>query len=378
MIGATCRRGCGFLSLGSAPLLLLLATLPMADRASADPLPPSPAAVKSGARNASEYWDLTIETEAGYHITSRFLITNEGPGSRNAIAVGHVVAADGRSRRFRNGRLKKDWDLSPDGLRLDIGKSHLHLDDGRAHLLVEKNSVALNVSFPMNALRSVPREVSGTEDYRIDLLAIGADAGGTIRLKGMGAPLEVRGLASLTHTMSERRESSQVLRKIEMMGFGSDASLYLLDYTPADGEQTRWLAHLDRSCDPGTVPIGTCTPMLRSRSDFELVLEENPEVADSAGEQDSYWIPHGLSLVWATTLGQITLGEAFLRHDPLDDLPRALRFLASFTTAPRREWSAATFEVTIPPTSESAEIQFQGKGVGSIGYLNPLTRPRVR
>jgi monofunctional chorismate mutase len=61
-----------------------------------------------------------------------------------------------------------------------------------------------------------------------------------------------------------------------------------------------------------------------------------------------------------------------------DDLPAPMRFLARFTTSPRREWSIANIGVTIPANSGSTSHQFQGTGVGSISYLNPLTRSKVR
>lgn len=349
-----------------------------AGHSSADGVLPSPAAVAGDGSSASEYWDLTIETEDGHRILSRFVITNQGPGTQSGIAVGHIVAPDGRTLKFRNGRLQKRWNLSGDGLRIDIGSSRLTLRDGRSQLRITKSDVDLNLSFALNALRTVPGEVTGP-DYRIDLLALGADVRGTIRLEGMESALEVRGHATLSHTISPRKETDTALRRIEVMAKSPDSSIYFLDLLRADGSESHWLAQLTSGCDASEdVTSSTCTPQLRSTSDFDLIRESGDKNQKSSGKRKSYWIPNTLSFTGNTATGQIRLAARFLRHDPLEDLPGPIRFIARFSAAPRREWFASTLQVTIPPKSESTFIQFQGKGVGAISFLNPVTHSRVR
>lgn len=364
------REGAG-IALG----LLILAA---AAQSPADTYEPSPAAVLPGGKNASEYWDLTIETESGYRVLARFIITNEGPSSQNGIAVGHVVAPDGQTRKFNNGRLKKRWNLSEDGLEIDIGRSKLSLEDDRARLVISKSDVVLDLSFPLNARRTIPPDVSGSR-YRIDLLALGASTSGTIQLKGMTSAIDVRGHGWLTHTISPKKEAVVALRRIEVMGSSESAFLYLIDFLAKGGAKSHWLAYLERGCElDGKTPGSSCASDLSSTRAFELVLNSGSGSKKSRKKSKSYWIPNTLSLTGDAVQGRIQWGPKFLRHDPLDDLPGPIRFLASFSSAPRREWSESSIQVTIPAKSESTFIQFQGKGVGSISFLNPVTHPRVR
>ncbi|MFT5696204.1 MAG: hypothetical protein ACI9QQ_002184, partial [Myxococcota bacterium] len=57
------------------------------------------------------------------------------------------------------------------------------------------------------------------------------------------------------------------------------------------------------------------------------------------------------------------------------DLPGPIRWLAGLSTKPKRVWSEALFEVTIRSSSDTKPIQFQGQGVATASYLNPVTRP---
>ena len=73
--------------------------------------------------SASEYWDIVAHFDSNHHLFARFLITNEGPGDRTAIATWQLIDANGKRTEFRNGRRKQRWTLSPDGNRIEIGSS---------------------------------------------------------------------------------------------------------------------------------------------------------------------------------------------------------------------------------------------------------------
>ena len=61
--------------------------------------------------DAVEYWTLFIELESGHRISQRFLLTNAGPGERNALALGHVMRPDGTRQDYHNGRFEPRWTL---------------------------------------------------------------------------------------------------------------------------------------------------------------------------------------------------------------------------------------------------------------------------
>jgi hypothetical protein len=367
--------------------------------ASADGPPPhdhaSPAARQLGGGNASEYWDLSVELALNYKIMVRFLITNQGPGTRNGIAVGHVISPNGDITHFRNGRLSNRWTLSEDGLDLDIGKSHLDLHPPRYKLKVNKSDAKIRLSFAPNVLHRLPKKLT-KKDYRIDLLALGAATHGTIQLSAMTEPLPITGWATLTHTIAKRGETSLALRRIELISQRGEIPVYIADFLDPAGKRSSWLGYLEPGCEqaneavqatevepnPGT-PVQkslgssdpSCLRRVVERTVFDLSLGDAIQPRSKGGGKQPYWIPLTLTLKGKDVGGRVLLAERFLQHDPLDDLPGPIRFLAGLSTKPRRVWSVANFEVTIPPSLNSKPIQFQGHGVATVSFLNPVTRP---
>lgn len=367
--------------------------------ARADDPPPrglaSPAARQLSAGDASEYWDLTVELKEGYRVMVRFLITNQGPGKLNGIAVGHVISPQGKVTRFRNGRLRNRWTLSEDGLDLDIGKSQLDMHPPRYKLKVNKSDARIRLSFVPNVLYRLPKELA-TKDYRIDLLALGAPVRGTIQLEGMGEHLPVAGWASLTHTVSRHSETRIGLRRIELFSQRGEMPLYVVEFLDPAGRRTHWLGYLEPGCDaafslrgsiaskpnPGT-PVQKsqefsdepCLRRLIARTAFDLTPGDAIQPRSKRGGKNPYWIPRILELGGKDAGGRVQLGERFLQHEPLDDLPGPIRFFARLSTRPRRVWSPANFEVTIAPSLNSKPILFQGQGVATVSFLNPVTRP---
>ena len=360
--------------------------------------------------DASEYWDLNIELEQGYRVFARFLITNEGPGKQNGTAVGHVISPSGKTTQFRNGRLESGWELSQDGLDLDIGKSHLDLHAGMYKLKVNKSDAMIRLHFVPNALFTVPKTVTG-KNYRVDLLALGAATSGTIQVKGMATPVSLRGRTTATHTVSKTAETDVNIRRTEFvfqpleMAAQNESALYISSFLSPRGKRTRWLAALKPDCDqpfaaapanPTTkspagvnetatkAPNSQCVRRIEARSEFDLVPGHAKNTPSSRIGSKSYWIPPAFSLQERLQgkggEGAIKLGERILRHEPLDDLPRPIRFIAGLRTKPRRIWSTAEFDVRLPHSLNTNESQFkpnqfQGQGVATVSFLNPVPRP---
>jgi hypothetical protein len=325
----------------------------------------------------------------------RFLITNQGPGQLNGIAVGHVISPQGKVTRFRNGRLRSRWTLSEDGLDLDIGKSHLDLHPPRYKLKVNKPDARIKLSFAPNVLYRLPKKLT-TKDYRIDLLALGAPVRGTIQLEGMGEPLPIEGWASLTHTVARRSETRMGLRRTELFSQRGEIPLYIAEFLDPAGRRTRWLGYLVPGCDAAFSPRGSvasepnpgtpvqkspgfsdqpCLRRLIARTAFDLTPGDAIQPRSKRGGKHPYWIPRILELRGKDAGGRVQLAERFLQHEPLDDLPGPIRFFAGLSTRPRRVWSPAKFEVTLAPSLNSKPILFQGQGVATVSFLNPVTRP---
>ncbi len=350
--------------------VLLLATIAPADEL-------DPAARLPQGDSASEYWDIIAETDAGHRIVARFGITNFGPSRRNGVAVGHLIDPDGKTAKFRNGRMKRRWTLSSDRLKLDIGGSHLDLHAPRPRLEIDKSHLRFDVVFDLGSGAQVPAALTG-EDYRIDLLALGAPADITIFEGGRdGRPSAHRGRATLIHSEARKAEAEIVTRRSEMLLQREDLAIYLLEWLTPLGEEKSWLA-FETSKPIGALPVGLHTS---DRTGIEL--SDLTQDRDSDGSKNAYWIPRTIALESPQIRGSVQVGEAFLRHDPLTELPGPVRFLVGISMKPRRLWSDAGFAVTLRASSEPSPLPHQGKdarqirgqGVAAISFLNPPTPP---
>ncbi len=76
-----------------------------------------------GGGSASEHWDVVAHFDSNHLLFAQFLITNEGPGNRTAIATWQLIDPNGKRTKFDNGRRKKRWTLGPNGDSIRIGSS---------------------------------------------------------------------------------------------------------------------------------------------------------------------------------------------------------------------------------------------------------------
>ncbi len=331
---------------------------------------PDPRARLPKGGKAVEYWDLTTEFESGHHLFVRFAITNEGPGDQLGFATGELVGPDGKATHFRNGRQKSRWTLSSDGLRLDIGKSHLDLHGPRYRLEVVKSYVKIDISFAPRAGTRAPEGLL-PQGYVVDLLALASPTEGTIWLKGTSNGLKLQGRSAAVHTVVRKSETKLVQRRIELFSQARDAALYVADFAAPSGNRSRWIRAV-----AGT--SGSEQPeQLISETAFDIELGRDlfpPGKKGSKQTSRDYWVPGHLELRGSAASGQVTLTGELVQRDPLSDLPRLLRFLAGSSSKPRRVWSTANFAVTLQPGSGPTPLQFQSRGAAAINFTNPLTR----
>jgi len=100
--------------------LLLLTSLLVSTQSMADIARGNPAARLLSSESASEHWEFTARFDSGHYFFAEFLITNIGPGERNAAAIGYIIDPGGTPHRFTNGRRNGHWNLSPDHLSLHL------------------------------------------------------------------------------------------------------------------------------------------------------------------------------------------------------------------------------------------------------------------
>jgi len=188
-------------------LLSGIGLLLAADRSAVPGAAPSGAAHAmrlSVAPEATEYWELAARFDNGYRLFVRLGITNEGPGDRTAGALWYLVHPDGRVSEFRNGRAQSRWKLSPDHLRLDIASSSLDLHTPVRRLGIDSHTQGAKIDLWFPADEKPPRPATRPgAAFQIETVQIAAPIEGTIWVRGMAAPIAVRGTTFLIHGWSD-------------------------------------------------------------------------------------------------------------------------------------------------------------------------------
>ena len=316
-----------------------------------------PAARRSSAADATEYWDLNARFDSGYRLFERFVITNEGPGTQTAAAAGYIIRPDGQRSEVKNGRRQGEWRLSADGLRLDVASSSLDLHGPRRRLVIDSTSQGVRIDLHVPAGDPPPVAGAAAETpYRVDVLQIAAPIEGTIWVRGMDAPAAVRGSATLTHVWMDDSESRLAQRRIEFSARTANAALYVAEITTPAGERRHWLA-LERD---GRLAYQT------SASDLTLAP------ARPLGADRDYPLPGELIARDGALTVEIQPQRVLLRTDPLGVVPQPFRFFLSLRSAPQRVWADAAFHLRLAAGGDGAPFEADGEGILAVDFLNPL------
>jgi hypothetical protein len=315
-----------------------------------------PAARLSKASAATEYWTLTARFDGGYWLVARLGITNEGPGERTAGALWYLGFPDGRVAEFRNGRSKNWWKLSPDRLRLDIASSSLDLHAPRGRLALDTTSQGAKINLEFAGDTSLLPAAPSMSGLHTELLQIAAPIAGTIWVRGMAAPVPVRGTVALTHAWTEEGITATVQRHIEFVAQTPELAVYLSDLTTPAGERRRRLV-----VERGGAVVDEDT-------DVELTLEANGLVR---GDRN-YPLPGRLHVHDSRITLDIQPERLLLRTNPLNGIPQPFRFLFSLKAAPQWIWIDASFHLKLVGTAESPPFETDGRGILAVIFVNPL------
>ncbi len=309
----------------------------------------------SGGNSASEYWDIVAHFDSNHHLFARFLITNEGPGDRTAIATWQLIDPNGKRTEFRNGRRKERWTLNPDGNRIEIGSSVFDQSGTLHRLEYDSTKRGIRVAFEYSPSGPARWPDSAAGRYPFDLLELGTPVTGTVWLEGMSEAASVRGTISITHTWMEESEVDLALRRIEFSSTGSGPSIYLSDRTAPSGERERWLF------------IARDGEVLVQTTDFDLDLVDPPN--QKRGDDPT---PSSLQIRGSAFEGAISYGSTLAEADPLEAIPQPFRFLLSFKLRPHRVWARASFEIRLLAGQDTLKTVLKGFGVSTITFTNPI------
>jgi hypothetical protein len=306
--------------------------------------------------DALEYWDFLAAFDGGVRLVARVLITNEGPGSRTAVSIGHLIRPGAEPVELRNGRLEDDWEIDPDGRKLKIGKTRLDLRGPVRTLAYHNSRRGIDIDLRLEGAGRGRATGGEPPDYRVDLLDLAAPAEVTFQVVGMNAPVTARGRATLTHTWTERSEAKVVQRRIDFSSLDAGDAVYLRQILSPEGKKTQWIL------------VERAGRALYEASDVIVDVDDRP------GEPTrGYPIPARLRVHGAAVSGSISLEPTLLEHDPLGALPQPFRFLLSFKMRPRRVWTDAPYSLAPDAAADRPAVEIAGHGIASVTYLNPLS-----
>ncbi|MED5262008.1 MAG: hypothetical protein VX574_06395 [Myxococcota bacterium] len=352
----TWKRAASRFASASGSLGLALA-MALAPSTAAEPAEPTaladPSARLPGGSAASEHWEITVRLDSGHWIMVRFIVTDFGPGDRNAVVLGHVVEPDGQDVLFSNGRFRPYWKLSDDRRRLDIGTSHLDLHEPLYRLFIDKDKARIDLRF---APQSLPSPPAGTlpEGYNLEVLALGARVTGTLQMPGMTEAQSATGHISMIHTWMSDDESELAPHRIEFHALADDA-LYVLDLANGEGRRWNWLLARNSDSNP------------RSLAGFETSLAGSL----SGLSRPEYFVPAGIHWFGTCLDAFAALSRPLLQNDPLEALPQPMRWLVGLRIKPHRVWATSGFEVTLRACSNRPPIQMLGTGITTLTFMRP-------
>lgn len=302
----------------------------------------------SSASAAMEYWDVTAWFATGERFSARYLITNQGPGTRTAAAVGHLLLPSGEMVPISYGRASDRWTLSDDRRRLKIASAVLDVSGSAIRVEVDSDKRGIEVRFEIPAVAPVSVDpLPGV--YSVDVL-LPVRVSGSYLLRGMAAAKAVDGIAALTHTSMETSETEIVVQRAELFGHVGDTAVYANTVTRTGGNQSRIVVRKQN----GDLHVSQ-EPRLR--------YNDWPKTA----ADPRYVVAGGWTITDAAMRTDVSLKREYLRWDPLDILPQPFRFLVALQGSPRRVWNDA--DITLTPTDGGAASK--GSGVSVVTFAKP-------
>ena len=317
--------------------------------------PPDLAARLSDAPAAMEYWDLTGQFRSGHRLFARFLITNEGPGSHTGAAVGHLILPTGAITPLKWGRTRDDWTISPDGLRLKIGKAVLDLSTAATVFDVDsdKQGIKIHVEFTRTGAPIAADRDPGA--YRVEVVTP-VPAHGTVWVRDTATPVPVDGTMALTHSWMERSEAEIVRQRSEVLAATEDGGLYFSDVAFVDGRRR--------------------SSLIVTRAGRVVYRVEDLPVAFTGAATGSGDARYPVADTWESRTADVQfvarLQREWLRWNPLDIIPAPFNWLLALKTRPQRLWADAEVSLTLAAQPDHPALAARGTGVAVVTFHQPV------
>jgi len=336
-------------AVAAALLLALAAAAPPAD---AVPARGDPAARLPSGALAGEYWDVVARFDSGHVLIVEVTLANTVLGGRLAVAVGQLSEPDGTAHRFSRSESDGQLQLGEEGRRIDLRSIVLDQSAARRRLVVDKNEFGLDVAIDPMGAPAWPTD-EAMPGCPFDVLEVAGQATGRLRLPGR-APLELHGLAAVTHRWMPDLEVACQRRSVELFAMDGDLGLYLRQTLDPEGRERAWLL-LQRG--GRTLHQG---PPAESELRWRQEGSEYPELA-------------GLRVAYPGFRAQAEVGAPLGTFEPLSRLPAPLRLALELRTRPRLVWSAPRCEVVLGEGED--RLRWNAPALVKLTYTNPLSIP---
>jgi len=339
-----------------------LADQPLADQPLADqPLAPDvvvdPSARLLDGGSAGETWDVSASFTGGFRFFVRFWVTNEGPGSHTAIAMGYFVRPDGRIAQFRYGRTRNHWRSGAAGRFLKVASAVLDLRAPSGAVEIDTNRGGMKIYLRFDIPPVLPPLCARRgADAGFDVLRLQQHVEGIAWVAGMAAPIAANGSIDITHTWGAASEIDTVLRRIDAAGRKGDLAFFATASVPPNdrGHATSCVAVVDggkRIYESQTTTVEVAATPLD-------------------GTAGGYPVPSHIAFHTDDLELTVRPSRELLRVNPLDTVPQPFRLLLGLRSSPRRAWTEASWQLDLRTGKNHKVRKRDDHGLAAVGYTN--------
>ncbi len=307
---------------------------------------------------AGEAYDVLARLDDGSTFSVRFWVTNEGPGTHTAVAMGYFVRPDGDVSRFRYGRTSDRWELGEGKRLLKIASAVLDLRAPLGAVEIDTDKFGMKISMRF-AMPEVPGAICARreEDAGFDVLRLQEKVMGTAWVDGMDAALEASGTVDVVHRWGEASEIDSVLRRIDASASSGELVYFA---TTVVSPRDRDSAH-------------SCVAVVENGERVYQAFDAAVQVASTPlpGSEERY--PLAKRFEFRNQRVGLTV-EPFaelLRVDPLEIVPQPFRFLLGLRSSPRRVWANARSHLRLTPAEGREPVELRALGLTAVSYTNP-------
>jgi hypothetical protein len=191
--------------------------------------------------HAWETWRYVFWFPSGYLLSSQLSVTNVGPGDRSAIALGLILAPDGKYAALRNSRKRNEWSYTadPSGLQISLARHRFEISGRRHHIQMMHGDGSMEIEAERTTDVFQPRPIQFDDRRFLDFAVIAP----RLKVKGRAQitgeqPVELLdGVGIATHAYSNFAEFRQAVTWLRFETFDREIQVSLLEFRTPQPER---------------------------------------------------------------------------------------------------------------------------------------------